>query len=997
MNELPKDSTMTRLIPRTFGLASVIITFLFASALAAQNGAVHGRVEDAHTGDALPGANVFLVGTSLGASTGLNGRFMIKDVPPGSYTVRTTYIGYKTSERILKIGPGADMEITLRLEAVGVQGKEVVVTAQASGQNQAINQQLSSSQIVNVVSAARIQELPDANAAESLGRLPGISVLRTGGEADQVVIRGMAPRFNQVMINGVELPSTSADSRSMDISMISSNMLEGMEVKKTVTPDMDASVIGGVVNLELREAHVVTPGVPVVGLLVQGGYNALPDAYNKLNNYKYVGSVEDRFFNKKFGVFAQVDVERRNLTSNQLGATYENDGNLIPQYYMDALNLDNIARDRRRYDGALVLDYRLPSGTIKFSNFLSTETTNSEDRGEAFGIKGNAVIGSNQLNTTLGYTGSTLSVIMNALHFQYQLPIFRVNVLLSHSYTETKDPQDWTATFIQGNAAINSLSGVANLNPLVVPGSFNDDPSKSLLQNIANTNSFSRGRALSASVDLEANLNLSNEITSVIKFGGMERYQTRSYDFNTTGTQGLNIESSSVFDNALQKQLWGSVKYNNADIAMSSFVDPSYSFGKFLGGDYKMLYPLNYGELSTWANYLLNNVANVPSKNSVAYFQDQANSTMSDYAGHEDQSAGYVMATINFGPMITLIPGVRFQNLQTTYTGSRGFQNTQSDLGAGPYNHYDTTITQSHGFWLPDVALQFRPLAWFNVRLSYTNTLAYPDYQAIIPEINVSSTEGVITYNNFALVPSRSTNYDVYMSFYDNSLGLLTVGGFLKQIDNLIFQEQLLITPSNIFKYFPPGLISNAHTPTANPQVTTFINDPNRAVDYGLEFDWQTHFWYLPHPFDGLVLNVNYTHVFSKEKYPYVAIPTTGRSRTPFDTSYTTSLLYQPDNIANLSVGYDYKGFSIRISMIYQDKIFSGTNYWPQLRTTTSAYTRWDLSAKQTLPWYGVQIYGDISNLNSEDDIEVIQAPTGVPQSRQSYGMTGDLGLRVNF
>ncbi len=965
--------------------------------MAAENGTIHGSVKDAQTTDPLPGANVLIVGTSLGASSDLDGRFEIRNVPPGSYTLRTTYIGYKPKQETVNLVAGGDVSVNLELEAVGVQGKEVVVTAQVSGQNQAINQQLSSQQIVSVVSAARIQELPDANAAESLGRLPGVSVLRTGGEADEVVIRGMAPRFNQVMINGVELAPSDPNQRSMDLSMISSNMLKGMEVKKTVTPDMDASVLGGVVNLELREAHVNSPGVPVIGLLAQGGYNALPNAYNKLNNYKYDASVEDRFFDEKFGVYVQADVERKNLASNQLGASYENAGNSITDYYTDALNLDNIGRDRQRYDGAAVLDYRLPAGTIKLSNFLSTGTTDIEDRGQSFGIRGNGSVGLGVLNTSLAYSSSTLSVITNALHLQYQLPVFHVNMMLSHTYTETKNPQDWTATFTQGNAMINPISGTTQLDPRSIPPNFNDDPSQSHLQNIANTSSFSRGRALTASLDLEMNLNLSDEITSVIKFGGMDRYQTRSFDYSTTGTQGLNILSAASFDDSLQQHFFKSVTYTNANIPMTPFVDPNYNYGKFLGGNYKMLYPLNYGMLSSWASYLRQNVGKFSTNGSLFYFHDEANSTMNNYTGHENQSAGYVMATINIGPQVTLIPGVRYQSLQTTYTASRGFQNTQSDLGSGPYNHYDTTITETHGFWLPDVALQYKPLSWFDIRLSYTHTLAYPDYQAIIPVINVSSTEATITYNNYELAPSRSTNYDAFFSLYSNEIGLLTLGGFLKQIDNLIFQEQIYINASNIFKYFPPGFISNATLPSGTPQLTTFVNDSNRATDYGLEFDWETHFWYLPQPFNGLVLNVNYTHVFSEEKYPYVGIPTTGRSRVPFDTSYTTRLLYQPDNIANLSIGYDYKGFSIRVSMIYQDNIFSGPNYWPQLRTTTAAYTRWDISAKQDLPWHGLQLYGDISNLNSEDDIQVIQAPTGVPQAQQSYGMTGDLGLRIRF
>ena len=77
---------------------------------------------------------------------------------------------------------------------------------------------------------------------------------------------------------------------------------------------------------------------------------------------------------------------------------------------------------------------------------------------------------------------------------------------------------------------------------------------------------------------------------------------------------------------------------------------------------------------------------------------------------------------------------------------------------------------------------------------------------------------------------------------------------------------------------------------------------------------------------------------------------------------------------------------------------FAGTNFWPQLRSTTSAYTRWDLSVKQNLPWLGVQLYGDINNINSASDQATIAGTTvPVPQTQQSYGLTGDIGLRVHF
>ena len=121
----------------------------------------------------------------------------------------------------MNVGEGETLRQDFKLVAVSIQGETVVVTAQASGQNAAINQQLASNAITNVVSAARIQELPDANAAESVGRLPGVSVLRSGGEGTQIVISGLQPKYNNVTVDGVRMASSNPNDRGTDLSMIS--------------------------------------------------------------------------------------------------------------------------------------------------------------------------------------------------------------------------------------------------------------------------------------------------------------------------------------------------------------------------------------------------------------------------------------------------------------------------------------------------------------------------------------------------------------------------------------------------------------------------------------------------------------------------------------------------------------------------------------------------------------------------------------------------------
>ena len=165
-----------------------------------------------------------------------------------------------------------------------------------------------------------------------------------------------------------------------------------------------------------------------------------------------------------------------------------------------------------------------------------------------------------------------------------------------------------------------------------------------------------------------------------------------------------------------------------------------------------------------------------------------------------------------------------------------------------------------------------------------------------------------------------------------------------------------------------------------------------------MEFEWQTRMWYLPSPLDGFVLNVNFTHIFSKAQYPYTIAERNGRAITYVDTSFTDRLLFQPDDVLNLSVGYDLGGFSARLSMLHQGKVFTGVEFWPQLRSWTSAYTRWDLSVRQILPWFGLQLFGDIYNINNVDDVSVINGiNANVPRLEQSYGMMADLGLRIQF
>lgn len=287
-------------------------------------------------------------------------------------------------------------------------------------------------------------------------------------------------------------------------------------------------------------------------------------------------------------------------------------------------------------------------------------------------------------------------------------------------------------------------------------------------------------------------------------------------------------------------------------------------------------------------------------------------------------------------------------------------------------------------------------MPWISLRGAYTNTLAYPNFRAIIPIIDVYT--GSVRWNNVNLKPVRSENFDVQLSVYNNELGLFTLGGFLKRINDFEYYYSSYITDPSKYE----GLYNVPQYPKLNVKgysIGAYYNNPNQILLWGIESEWQTHFWYLPAPLDGLVLNINYTHAFSKVKYPYTIVGNTGYPYYKpiyIDTTYTDRLINQPDDIINVSLGWDYKDFSILFSMIYQSAIFNSTNYWNALRTDKAKYLRWDVVAKQKLPWYNIELFLNLNNLNGENDTYVVRG-NNFTDNDESYGLKVELGIRMGL
>ncbi len=928
---------------------------------------ITGVLKDAETSEPLIGATVVIDGQTIGTVTDFDGKYRLVSVPLGQIVLVADYLGYTQEKKEITTNAGDQLEVDFNLGVVAMTVETVVVTAQAQGQISAINRQRSANTIVNIISAKKIQEVPDANAAETLGRLPGVSIQRNGGEGSKVVIRGMAPKFNKIQVEGVKMASTGGDDRSSDLSMISPYMLEAIEVSKAAMPDKEGDVFGGSVNFVLREA----PKEKRFDVLLQGSTNTLNKSFN---NYKLVLGGSRRFGNDKFGIFAQIDLDRRNRSSYEVFASYDlldvptNLDDIIVN--LGKLSVQDIQRDNKRAGATVVLDYKLKNGSFKFSNFYSSIGNDVLNRSEKF-IMGNA-----QHDYILSKTNTKLGVYTSALKFKKAFGSFNLNVGVSYTGSNNDLPSGIDLNASEGNAFDEGLERESH------PSNFlkfaRNNTSEAPVTRI-NKNTFSTSEnEIAAGIDLDYTINFSKSLNIKFKTGVKAKKLNKEFEKEVLTIPVAWSGHGTPFVNKV-KETYPKLDDGASDLSYSYFVDETYDKKVFPNSD-----------------YYIQNVPDIKFTEEIAtladdfYFRHSIASEKDDYSGFEDYKAGYIMGYINIGKKLSIIPGVRYENNKTTYTANRGDES--SSEWDKNYFYHDTTIVRENAHFLPMIHLKYKPVKWFDIRAAYTRTLARPSFNEIVPKWNIKIFN--VDWNNPFLVPSVSENFDIYLSFFKNKLGLLTIGGFSKEITDLIYNtgSVVIIDPE---KY---GLESN----TKGRSLTQIINNQFPAKLFGMEIEWQTRFWYMENFLKGVVLNLNYTRTISDVNYPVTRVEKIFTQEPPYvdvvtvESSYQDRLIYQPSDIFNITVGYDYKGFSSRLSFLYQNDIFSSTNFYEKFRGSSDEYYRFDFNLRQKLPWKGFEVLANFSNLTSAVEREINNG-TGYPTKLQYYGTTIDLGIRYRL
>ncbi|HXB44672.1 MAG TPA: TonB-dependent receptor [Puia sp.] len=271
-------------------LLSVLGLFV-SSLLFSQKGTVKGNVSDAITRDGLPGAYVSINATSFKIASDDKGNFVMAGIPPGEYDIIFENVGYSTLKRHITVKGGQTLKLYISLNQETKSLEEVTVFGKSNRERESgsRDREKNAANITNIISSQAMVRSPDINAANVLQRMSGITVQRSsGGDEAYAVVRGMEPRYNNTLLNGIKIASPDSKNRFVQLDIIPSDILSSIEISKSLLPDMEGDAIGGTINMVVKDA---------------------PDK----SSFKATGSIgySQLFFDEKFIDFKKSDIQKQ--------------------------------------------------------------------------------------------------------------------------------------------------------------------------------------------------------------------------------------------------------------------------------------------------------------------------------------------------------------------------------------------------------------------------------------------------------------------------------------------------------------------------------------------------------------------------------------------------------------------------------------------------------------------------------------------------------------
>jgi TonB-dependent receptor len=772
------------------------------------SGSISGTVKDA-SGAVLQGARIELEPATTIVSSDAQGNFAIQNVKPGTYTVTVSYVGFTAFSTSIVVAAGKTTPLDASL-AVGSTNQQVVVSANLEGDVAAINEQRVSENILNVQTDVQIQSLPNANIADAVGRMPGVTLQRNEGEGQYVQIRGTEPRLSNTTIDGVLVPGPDPEVRQVDLDTIPADLVGSVAINKTLSANQDGDAIGGSVDLRIKQA---TSDRPTLTFEDQDGYTPID---NGRKAFLIDSSAGMRFGpDKRWGVMLgySYDYNGRGIDDVEPVPDLDGSGNIT----FDKLYVQQYLYDRTRYGMAGALDYKLNEGSDLYAHGLFS---NFRDYGQKYAYQLKAGK-KDAYHTSVRRPNLQIADLALGGNHVFNRSFLRYQIAAAHSRFGGAAGNPGAAFGGSNGKDCAYAAGPSEYRPQFtcdVAGNPIFDPDNYSLQTIDLTFGQATQLNLQASGAIGINYHLGSH-TSTLEFGGQIRNEHKGQD-------AYSPEYDSINGPGLTPYL--------GTFTNKHFYDGSYYLGPVTS------FSLLTGDLAA-------NPGNYALDEGTTHLQSDA----SNYNLQERISAGYIMNTLDLSSRLHLQTGLR---IEATNTSDTGYLVVNDANG----NYVSTTPEKGSGSYvnpLPSVQLRYTFDGNADIRAVYGRGISRPDPYQLVPYIteDQSTDPYTIGIGNTGLVAEHANDFDILFEKYLPSVGMIQGGYFYKQISRPIYQQQSIIPATG-------SPLSQAY---AGNLVLQYVNGDHAHVQ-GVELAYQQHLTYLPGVLRDARIDANLTYTGSK-------------------------------------------------------------------------------------------------------------------------------------
>lgn len=646
--------------------------------------------------------------------------------------VRNTpeHAGFHRKAGILLLGLALAQQTLAGEERVPVLG-EIRVTGQAASTDSALDVQQMADHVVSVVHADAIGQLPDSNAAEALQRVPGVSLERDQGEGRYVRVRGLGPDLNTVTINGSLVPAPESDRRAVALDVLPAGLIRALEVRKTLTPEMDAGSLGGAIEVKTISAFDQKDDFHSI----EGGMSH--DGHTGENNPNLAAAWSKRFLDGKLGIAVGLSTQKRKFGSDNSETGGAWDGDRLEEFERRDYTIT-----RKRDGGVLNLDYRPQTGESYYLRTLFSRFSDEEIRQrhniEFADAQAAGVLGEAESSRELKARKETQDIRSLVLGLERRLGEWNLAVAGGFSSAGERTPTHIAAArFVSGTPYATGFSNPER--PTLLGADALNQASDYTLDSIGLSDQTTRDRERNLRFDLDRRFEFASG-SNELKFGGKLSRRRKTNEMTAWEIDGGD--------------------YGNP--AMSGFVGGTvdYTLGSFGPG-------LSAAALSTFAGGVDRDA-----------YLDEEESRINDFTMHEDINAAYVQNTYSTG-LWRILGGLRYEGTRFRASGT-GLDN--GNFVASEHRH-------DYSNWLPSLHLRRDLDNDTSLRAAWSNALVRPTFGQLAPGYVIDGDEA--EFGNPMLKPMKSANFDIGIEKRLGYAGAVSAYAFHKNIRDFVYNTDV--------------------------------------------------------------------------------------------------------------------------------------------------------------------------------------------------------------